>query len=47
MMTYRWLRKRLPHRVSVVLTVLLLLLLVLLSIYFGFEPQAEFRYQEI
>jgi hypothetical protein len=45
--TYRFLRRYLSHRVSLTATVAFLLLLVLLSLYYGFEPQAEFRYQNL
>jgi hypothetical protein len=47
MMTYRFLRRFLPPRVSLAVTIVFLLFLLLLSIYYGFEPQAEFRYQNL
>ena len=47
MITYRFLRRFFPHRVSLAGTVVFLLVLALLSLYYGFEPQAEFRYQNL
>ena len=47
MITYRLLRRYLPHRVSLFLTLLLMLILIALSMFYGFEPQGEFRYQDI
>ena len=47
MITYRLLRRYLPHGVSLFLTLLLMLILIALFIFYGFEPQGEFRYQDI
>lgn len=46
-MTYRLLRRFLPHRVSLLATILILLSLMAVSVFYGFEPQAEFRYQNL
>ena len=47
MLSYRFFRRRLPHWLALLLTVLMLLILVGLSLYYGSEPQAEFRYRDI
>ena len=47
MITYRFLRQYFSQSLSVILACLFLLLLLLLSVHYGAELQAEFRYQEI
>jgi hypothetical protein len=47
MRTYLFLRRALPRPLAILVTGLLLLSLIAVSIYFSFEPQAEFRYQDV
>lgn len=47
MTTYRLFRRYFSHRMSLFFTLLLMLILIALSIFCGFGPQGEFRYQNI
>ena len=47
MRTYALLRRVLPRPLAMLVTGLLLVSLIAASVYFSFEPQAEFRYQNI
>jgi len=47
MITYRILRKYFPRWVALTGSVVFLLFLLALSVYYAYEPQAEFRYQEL